>query len=119
MVERSAAQQSTPLPRPATPTVGRARDIERILDLLGRARIVTLLGPGGMGKTRLAAEAAVERVAVTSTEAYFVDLTQVRDAQLVPELIVRELVSRQARRRMQLELRGGTAVASCSHYDVS
>lgn len=45
------------LPRPATSFVGRAAELEVIGELLGRERIVTLTGPGGSGKTRLAIEA--------------------------------------------------------------
>jgi len=63
--EPPAASRATPVPRPATPTIGRAGDIDAVVDLLARSRIVTLLGPGGVGKTRLAAE-AVLRLAGTS-----------------------------------------------------
>jgi predicted ATPase len=48
------------LPRPATPFLGREREVEEVTELLHRthARLVTLVGPGGTGKTRLAIEAA-------------------------------------------------------------
>lgn len=42
------------LPVPATPLVGRDDDVSRVADLLGTGRLVTLSGPGGVGKTRLA-----------------------------------------------------------------
>lgn len=42
------------LPVPATPLVGRDDDVSRVADLLGAGRLVTLSGPGGVGKTRLA-----------------------------------------------------------------
>jgi predicted ATPase len=50
----------TNLPIPATPFVGRARELEHALELLGRAdvRLLTLTGAGGSGKTRLALQAA-------------------------------------------------------------
>jgi predicted ATPase/DNA-binding SARP family transcriptional activator len=58
---RVPAPTVAPPPRPpAAPLssfVGRAHDVERIRDLLGTARLVTLTGPGGAGKTRLAREA--------------------------------------------------------------
>ena len=48
------------LPVPATPFLGREREVEQVVGLLRRdgARLVTLVGPGGTGKTRLAIEAA-------------------------------------------------------------
>ncbi|MGD9986060.1 BTAD domain-containing putative transcriptional regulator [Pseudonocardia sp.] len=53
-------RRSEPLPRNGsaalTSFVGRDADIERVRSLLGTARLVTLLGPGGAGKTRLARE---------------------------------------------------------------
>jgi predicted ATPase/DNA-binding SARP family transcriptional activator len=85
------ARRSTAVPVPTTPTVGRASDIERVLRTLSRARVVTLLGPGGVGKTRLALEAALQHGEATSVEACFVDLTKVDDPGHVPELIVREI----------------------------
>jgi predicted ATPase/DNA-binding SARP family transcriptional activator len=81
----------TCVPRPATQTVGRDHDIARVLSMLDRHRLVTLLGIGGVGKTRLAAEVAHRYVEATSERACYVDLTKVREAGLVPELTVREL----------------------------
>ena len=49
----------------------------------GSARLVTLVGPGGCGKTRLALEFAARRRAV-SRDLHFVDLTPIMDAALVP-----------------------------------
>jgi predicted ATPase/DNA-binding SARP family transcriptional activator len=43
---------------PLTSFVGREQELVRLLDLLGRSRLVTLTGPGGVGKTRLGVEAA-------------------------------------------------------------
>jgi predicted ATPase/DNA-binding SARP family transcriptional activator len=50
------------LPVPATPFLGREHEVEQVVGLLGRddAHLVTLVGPGGTGKTRLAIEAAAE-----------------------------------------------------------
>lgn len=80
-----------PIPRPPTLTIGRARDTETVVAMLQRSPVVTLLGPGGVGKTRLAVEAAVAYVESSSVDACFVDLTKISDPGLVPGLIAREL----------------------------
>jgi len=43
---------------PASSLVGRDEDVRAVIELVGRARVVTLVGPGGVGKTRLATEVA-------------------------------------------------------------
>jgi predicted ATPase/class 3 adenylate cyclase len=53
--ERFASLPSN-LPAPATPLLGRDGDVAAVVDLLERHRVVTVTGPGGMGKTRLAIE---------------------------------------------------------------
>lgn len=82
---------ATPVPRPATRTVGRDHDVGAVLSLLEDHRMVTLLGIGGVGKTRLAAEVAHAYAGATSQRTCYVDLTKVGDAGLVAELTVSEL----------------------------
>jgi predicted ATPase/class 3 adenylate cyclase len=75
------------LPQSLTAFVGRSTEISSIADLLERARIVTLTGPGGTGKTRLAigvAETVAERFADGVS---FVELAPLRDAELVPAAV--------------------------------
>jgi predicted ATPase/DNA-binding SARP family transcriptional activator len=78
-----------PVPRPTTPTIGRTRDVQAVVAMIREAAIVTLLGPGGVGKTRLALEVALAEDA--NVDACFVDLTKVSEPGLVPGLIAREL----------------------------
>jgi predicted ATPase/DNA-binding SARP family transcriptional activator len=69
------------LPRFATTFVGREREISEVLDALASARLVTLTGIGGTGKTRLAVEAA--RRWSVHAPAWFVDLAPLTDPSLV------------------------------------
>jgi len=79
---------TTNLPHPASMFVGRADDVARLVDVLkGHARLVTLTGPGGTGKTRLAIEAASELVGHFKAGVLWVDLTHVQDATLVRAVI--------------------------------
>ena len=79
------------VPRPATRTVGREADVGAVLTLLQEHRLVTLLGIGGVGKTRLAAEVAHVWGEATRQRTCYVDLTKVADPGLVAELTVSEL----------------------------
>ncbi|GAA4156255.1 hypothetical protein GCM10022286_06370 [Gryllotalpicola daejeonensis] len=71
---------STPPPRLVRPPVqwtsfvGRERDRAELIDALERSRVVTVLGPGGMGKTRLAAAVATEMAPDLPGGAVWVDL---------------------------------------------
>jgi predicted ATPase len=77
------------LPVPATPLVGRDQDTRAVTDLVlnDGVRLVTLTGPGGMGKTRLAIEAASRLGAGFADGVRFTDLATVRAAGLVPAAI--------------------------------
>jgi non-specific serine/threonine protein kinase len=71
------------LPAEATGFVGRSEELAAITALLGPARLVTAIGPAGVGKTRLARRAAAD-VATRFTEgACFIDLSEVRDPGLL------------------------------------
>ena len=84
---------NTNLPRPASSFVGREREVEAITALIRneRARLVTLTGPGGSGKTRLAIEAAAELVGDHRAGTFWVELAPVRDPALVTEEIAKTL----------------------------
>lgn len=89
---RPAVATPTKLPRPATPLVGRKLEIAAVATLLRRdeARLVTLTGPGGTGKTRLAV-AVAEELAAELGGAVFVDLAPISDAALVVDAIAQAL----------------------------
>jgi len=79
------------LPLQLTSFVGREDQIGEIRELLSRVRLLTLTGPGGTGKTRLALQVAAETVRDYTDGAFFVDLSPVTDPGLVPAVIARAL----------------------------
>jgi predicted ATPase/class 3 adenylate cyclase len=84
---------NTNLPVPATPLVGRLRELEELTTILASeaARLVTLTGPGGTGKTRLAVAAAAELTGNYPNGVFLVPLAPVSDAALVTQAIAHEL----------------------------
>lgn len=78
---------NTNLPRPVSSFVGRERELREVLALLGEARLLTLSGPGGTGKTRLAIEAAAELVGEHKAGVFWVGLAALQDHALVLEEI--------------------------------
>ena len=80
------------LPAPATTLIGRRAEIDAITSLLrNEARLVTITGPGGAGKTRVALQAAHEFAAGSGAAAVFVDLAAIRDPERVPVAVAEAL----------------------------
>lgn len=75
-----------PLTR-ATAFVGRQKELTALRRLLNRSRLITLVGPGGAGKTRLATELASLSASKFRDGAVFVDLTTVAGGDVVPDAI--------------------------------
>ena len=101
------AARSSSLPNPATPLVGREREVAEIVGLLEGSwvRLLTLTGVGGVGKTRLAVEAARAALAsaVASDGAAFVGLASVGDPALILPTIARVLGLREPSQLSPLE----------------
>jgi predicted ATPase len=79
-----------------TSFVGRADAVDEVAALLGEFRLVTVTGPGGVGKTRLAGEVARRAVGQFADGAWLVELAAVHESALVPAAVaavlgVREL----------------------------
>ncbi|HEY1366163.1 MAG TPA: BTAD domain-containing putative transcriptional regulator [Gaiellaceae bacterium] len=85
------------LPAPVTALVGRRRELGELARLVReeRVRLVSLTGPGGVGKTRLALDAAGELADAFEDGAAFVPLAPLRDAALVPAAIAETLQVRE------------------------
>ncbi|MFI1223758.1 MULTISPECIES: BTAD domain-containing putative transcriptional regulator [unclassified Streptomyces] len=75
----ASAQRPSNLPAPLTSFIGREDDLARIDTLLAAGRLVTVLGPGGAGKTRLALEAARAQLPAHRDGAWLVDLAPVTE----------------------------------------
>jgi predicted ATPase len=84
---------NTNLPAPATPLVGRRRELEDLTTIVTVecARLVTLTGPGGTGKTRLAMEAAADLAAGYPNGVFFVPLAAINDPALVMQAIAQAI----------------------------
>jgi predicted ATPase/DNA-binding SARP family transcriptional activator len=78
----------TNLRAPLTSFVGREADVARIGELLERSRLVTLVGPGGAGKTRLAGEAARRLPVPPADGVWLVELAPIGDPANVPTAIL-------------------------------
>jgi predicted ATPase/class 3 adenylate cyclase len=88
---RTSQPSAGNLPMRMTSFVGRDRELRELAKLLETARLVTLTGPGGIGKTSLAAELARLSMDAVPDGTWFVELDAITDASLVSAVIARTL----------------------------
>jgi predicted ATPase/class 3 adenylate cyclase len=81
------------LPAQPTPLVGRQVELKEILARLKspNVRLLTLIGPGGTGKTRLGLQVASDLVDSFANGVFFVDLASIRNPEAIPSIIARTL----------------------------
>ena len=105
--EFPALRTSNPsrIPRTATSFIGRDKEVDRVLDVLDRSQLVTIVGAGGSGKTRLAFEAGLQFAA---PEVATVLLANLRSAEQVPAAFASAVGARTA----------NDVVASVGHRDL-
>jgi predicted ATPase/DNA-binding XRE family transcriptional regulator len=89
--DASTEDVSASLPVPLTSFIGREREVAEIGNLVHARRLVTLTGPGGVGKTRLALQVAHAGMGDGVGEVRFVELSALADAGLLPHKIVASL----------------------------
>jgi predicted ATPase/class 3 adenylate cyclase len=84
---RSLAATPNNLPQQLTSFVGRERELAQIRGMLGRSRLLTLHGAGGIGKTRLSLQLAAEVLDDYPDGAWFVELAPLTDERLVAQAV--------------------------------
>ncbi len=75
------------LPLQLTPFIGRETEIAQIESAIKEARLITLVGAGGVGKTRLALQSGADLLDTFDDGVWFVDLALMREAEQVPRAI--------------------------------
>jgi predicted ATPase/class 3 adenylate cyclase len=104
---RSLEASPNNLPQQLTTFIGREQELKAAAELLRNARLVTLLGMGGLGKTRLSLQIAADALDTYPDGVWFVDLAPIRDASLVPSVVATTLsVQEEAGRPLIQTLRG-------------
>jgi predicted ATPase/class 3 adenylate cyclase len=90
---RTLDSSQSNLPAQPTALIGREQDVAAVVMLLRGhdARLLTLTGPGGVGKTRLALQAAAELLDSFPDGVYFVDLASVREPEQLAPVIAQAL----------------------------
>jgi hypothetical protein len=89
--EKRKQTRKTNLPVPLTSFIGREKEVQELHKLIGKNRLVTLTGSGGVGKTRLAIQASNELVGKFKDGVWWVELAALKDETLVAQACARAL----------------------------
>lgn len=96
LVSDAPVELSRRLPVPLTDLIGREEEREEVCGWLNKNRLVTLVGAGGVGKTRLALAVAEQMSGQFADGVWFVDLAPVNDPALLTQTVLRTLSLREA-----------------------
>ena len=88
---RSLEAAPNNLPQQVTSFVGREHELDEARKALARTRLLTFLGAGGIGKTRLSLQVAAEALDDYPDGAWFVELAPIADPRLVPQVVASTL----------------------------
>jgi non-specific serine/threonine protein kinase len=96
-------EASSNIPVPLTSFVGRHKELKEIAKLLSSSRLLTLTGPGGVGKTRLAIETAQHSLKNFKDGVFWVGLVGLSDENLIPQEMARSLNVREVQNEPLIE----------------
>ena len=94
---------SSSIPVPLTSFIGRERELKDIAKLLSAARLLTMIGPGGVGKTRLAIQTAHDSIKRFKDGVCWVELVGLQDGSLIPQQIAQALDVREVPNQPMIE----------------
>lgn len=115
---RTASNRPNNLPTLAARILGREEEIAEVQQLLDDHRLVTIIGPGGVGKTRLALEVATDVLTRFEQGAFLIDLAPIDDAPLVlPEIAATIGIGETAERDLTAALGDGARLLVLDNFE--
>jgi predicted ATPase/DNA-binding SARP family transcriptional activator len=94
---------SSNIPIPLTSFIGREKELKDIARLLTASRLLTMIGPGGVGKTRLAIQTARDSIKKFKDGVCWVELVSLQDGALIPQEIAQALDTREVPNQPMME----------------
>jgi predicted ATPase/DNA-binding SARP family transcriptional activator len=89
VAEKRRSPRHTNLPVPITSFIGREKEVQEVVKMIGKNRLVTLAGSGGVGKTRLAIQSSHKLLDKFRDGVWWIDLVGLSDPALVPQAVAK------------------------------